>query len=186
MKPNYLLDYNGKPFFIECEFSADKFFNKHRNKIIKHYKKYSKEWIEKDIYNVPYFEAHDELGPQLTKTLNSIFYTDGKSPYKIEARVYVQTPKKQYTIMHCHGNNDIPPKFCSVLYTNLPKEGGGFGFMYNDEEVQINIKENTLYFFHSSVPHRPLPHTGKETRVCLNIDWFTDSNSMFKEFDHYW
>ena len=63
--------------------------------------------------------------------------------------------------MHCHGNNDIPPKFCSVLYTNLPKEGGGFGFMYNDEEVQINVKETHYTSFTARCYP---PHTGKETQ----------------------
>ena len=186
MKPNYLLDSNKKPILIECEIDTEDFFKEHEESIIECYNKFIGKAEESNIYSVYYPPAVDELKNKFQKIMNDIFYTDSKEGYKLESFIYIQTEEKYRSVLHSHALNASNPKICSTLYNNVPEEGGEFCFLYEGEEVSIKPRSNTLYIFNSFLYHKPMPHKGKETRICINTDFFTDSKSLFKEFDHYW
>lgn len=186
MKPNYLLDSNKKPILVECEFETEDFFKQHSKKIIDCYNKNISKAEEINVYSVHYPPAVEELKDKFTKAMNDIFYSDSKKSYELECYAYIQTCKKYRSVMHCHALNKDNPKICSTFYSNMPEEGGEFCFLYEGEEVCIKPRVNTLYIFSSFLNHKPMPHKGEETRICINTDFFTTNKSIFKEFDHYW
>jgi len=187
---NYLLDVNKNPFFIETKIDVQDIFKKHQNNIIEGFGNKIDEYsnLKNPVYSVGYDDAHLELIPKYEAAIGNIFYLAGEDKsYKMKSWTYVQTPEKQFTWkFHHHNHGDIKPNLCTVTYFNVPKSGGQFCFKYDDEEYIIQIRENYLYIFPPWLMHTPLPHTGDETRICLNCDFYTDSKSVFKEFDHYW
>ena len=183
---NYLTDEDKNPIFIECDINLREVFESHRDNMIESYGDKIQENVLKKTYNVEYKNCLDDLVPIYEKALQKIFVTQGDDKLEMASWIYVQKPDKQYNKFHKHSHIMPSPKFCTVTYFDTPQHGGEFCFKYRDEEYIINVKEDLLYLFPNWLEHKPMPHQGEETRICLNVDFFTKNKFLFKEFDHYW
>jgi hypothetical protein len=101
-----------------------------------------------------------------------------------EVYVYVQTEKKSYNFWHHHQKKG--PSVSSTFYLNVPEDGGEIKFKFAEEEINIKVEENKLYLFPSWLYHVPAEHTGDNTRVCINADFYTPNRPFLKGYNQFW
>lgn len=97
--------------------------------------------------------------------------------------LYVQKENDGTNFPHNHtlGGSSIS----STFYIDPPESGGEIQFYISPhphpqgESIVIKPKPNVLYVFPSWLHHAPLPHSGTETRVCVNADYFTFNRPVF-------
>ena len=97
---------------------------------------------------------------------------------KFEPMLYVQREDSTTNFPHNHiqGGTSISTTF----YIDPPESGGEIKFYISPKEsIIVKTKPNVLYAFPSWLHHSPLPHSGTETRVCVNVDYFTLGRAVF-------
>jgi len=103
--------------------------------------------------------------------------------------LYVQKENDGTNFPHNHtlGGSSIS----STFYIDPPESGGEIQFYISPhphpqgESIVIKPKPNVLYVFPSWLHHSPLPHYGTETRVCVNVDYYTVSRPVFVHEDEW-
>ena len=97
--------------------------------------------------------------------------------------LYVQKENAGTNFPHNHtlGGSSISTTF----YIDPPERGGEIRFYISPnpapqgESITIKTRPNVLYVFPAWLHHAPLPHSGTETRVCVNADYFTFNRPVF-------
>jgi len=92
--------------------------------------------------------------------------------------LYVQKENDGTNFPHNHtlGGSSIS----STFYIDPPESGGEIQFYFGpNDTATIKTKPNVLYAFPSWLYHAPLLHSGTETRVCVNVDYFTLGRAVF-------
>ena len=97
---------------------------------------------------------------------------------KFEPMLYVQREDKGTSFPHSHQHSGT--SISTTFYIDPPESGGEIQFYFGpNDTVTIKPKPNVLYAFPSWLFHAPLLHSGTETRVCVNVDYFTLGRAVF-------
>jgi len=108
---------------------------------------------------------------------------------KFEPMLYVQREDAGTSFPHNHIHSGT--SISTTFYIDPPESGGEIQFYISPhphpqgESIVIKPKPNVLYVFPSWLHHSPLPHYGTETRVCVNVDYYTVSRPVFVHEDEW-
>ena len=130
------------------------------------------------LYKNPEFIS--SIGPLHAQAIdmNFKFNYERIEGLNFEPMLYIQRENAGTSLPHnhLHGGTSISTTF----YIDLPEKGGEIRFYFGPKDVvTIKPKPNVLYAFPSWLHHTPLPHSGTETRVCVNVDYFTLGRAVF-------
>mgnify|MGYP003122466423 FL=1 len=97
---------------------------------------------------------------------------------KFDPMLYVQ--KESVGVSYPHNHISSGSSISTTFYIDPPESGGEIQFYISPNElITVKTKPNVLYVFPSWLHHAPLPHSGTETRVCVNVDYFTLGRAVF-------
>tara|TARA_R110000803_G_C11829467_1_gene303081 strand:+ start:62 stop:619 length:558 start_codon:yes stop_codon:yes gene_type:complete len=123
---------------------------------------------------------------QITKELEQLVqenYYMGKPMGESILNVYIQNDKSNTSKLHDHteGFGTIN----GVFYLNPPKEGGEILFRHleNTEwgsELKLKPKMDKIYLFPYYLPHKPLPQTSPNPRLCFNYTYPSNDRPVHK------
>ena len=186
-------------FIIESDFPTEELMGEHKDWIIETYKTKIYKANQQGNYNVfsPNNNITIPLIQEFEKYVYSHFFTiptynnlflhsthDEKEKIfysRSKLFIYIQKGGYKEPIFHNHIHSSY---LSSVTYLNIPKEGGEIGFMFGKEEFKIKPKRNKIYFFPSWLYHAPYPHKDNIDRICLNIDF--ESNTRVSPLNGEW
>tara|TARA_R110000803_G_C11826595_1_gene302693 strand:+ start:50 stop:625 length:576 start_codon:yes stop_codon:yes gene_type:complete len=183
-------------FIIESDFPTEELMEKHKDWIIETYKKEIDKTIGLNVFTpnnnitIPLiyeFERYVQNHFFTTPTYNNLFShsvhnTKDTVVYsRSKLFIYVQKGGYKEPTFHNHIHSSY---LSSVTYLNIPKEGGEIGFLLGKDEVKIKPKRNKIYFFPSWLYHAPYPHKDNINRICLNIDF--ESNTRVSPLSGEW
>jgi len=160
----------------------------YKDDMVKHYYDGITKQIEERVgYNLlyPNPEFVKSVGTLLAQAIymNFKFGQERIEKHMFSPMLYVQKSLLSTNFPHNHtiGGSSMSTTF----YIDPPERGGEIRFYISPnpqpqgESITIKTRPNVLYVFPAWLHHAPLPHSGTETRVCVNVDYFTFNRPVF-------
>lgn len=164
-------------FEVDFEYSS-KLIEEHKENIIYNFA-YNIENIKKtDGSNVVY--SNKKLNSQISQNYYDIInhhFRVPKDKREFNLFTYVQTKEEFTSVPHNHA---LGAEISATTYLGEPKKGGYLSLFFGERIMKLKPKKGKLYLFPSWLFHAPTPHYDDCTRICINIDFRSETRPEIK------